>query len=180
MCAVKQVPLHMQNKEAFQQYFTLRDELDRHCAELSQLHESFMKCKAGCDQCCMDFSILPVEYFAIKHQAETLLQKGETPLCEGGCPFLVDHRCVIYPYRPFICRTQGLPLLFLNDEQWELSACELNFEDFDFDEFSEENTLPLDHFNSRLFALNMRFIESLPGKPYQPTDLIPLRNLFEN
>ena len=66
----------------------------------------------------------------------------------------------MYESRPIICRTHGLPLLFMNDEQWELSACELNFTEFDDEEFKEENTFPQDTFNSKLFMINKRFVES--------------------
>ncbi len=169
----------MQNQEFFNAYYTLRQELDQHCQELSQTHAAHMHCKAGCDQCCMDFSVLPIEYFAIKAQAGDALTKGRKTTNEEDCPFLVDHQCVIYPCRPFICRTQGLPILFMGEEEWELSACELNFTRYDFDEFTQENTFPQDAYNSRLFMLNRKFIDSLPGKPYGVVDLIPLRNLFE-
>jgi uncharacterized protein len=169
----------MENNHFFEEYFTLRQELDKHCDELYKMHAAHLKCKAGCDQCCMDFSVLPIEYFAIRQQAGTDLKKGKQPLDESGCPFLVDHQCVIYPSRPVICRTQGLPILFMGEEEWELSACELNFTKYDFDDFTEDNTFPQDTYNSRLFMLNRRFVDSLPGKPYGPVDLIPLRNLFD-
>jgi uncharacterized protein len=170
----------MQHNEFLIEYFALRGELDLKCKELNQLHDSHLQCRAGCDQCCMDFSILPVEYFAIKAQAGIDLKKGMTPQKEGGCPFLINHQCVIYAARPMICRSQGLPLLFMGEEEWELSVCELNFHEFDFDEFTEENTFPQDTFNSRLYMLNSRFIRSLPGNPYGPMDLIPLKKLFDD
>ena len=173
------VTLPMQKQEAFDAYHTLRDALDKHCAELYSLHAQHLQCGAGCDQCCMDFSLLPVEYYAIKEQAGTNLLKGVKPASEGGCPFLVNHRCAIYEARPIICRTQGLPLLYMGEEQWELSACELNFTEFDFEEFTEENTFPQDTYNSRLFMLNNSFVENLPEQKYSPTDLIPLRKLWE-
>lgn len=168
----------MGNEKFFKEYFAIRDELDRHCAELYKLHAPHLNCKAGCDLCCMDFSILPVEFFAIKKQTGNNLKNGIKHASDGECPFLVNHRCVIYGARPIICRTQGLPLLYMGDEQWELSACELNFTHFDFDEFTEENTFPQDKYNSRLFLLNQKFIESLPDKPFRNNDLIPLKKLF--
>ncbi len=169
----------MENKELFREYFAIRDELDRHCAELYQLHAPHLNCKAGCDSCCMDFSIFPVEFYAIKQQAGDDLKKGMNPASEGGCPFLVNHRCVIYDTRPMICRTQGLPLLYMGEEQWELSVCELNFKDFDFDKFTEENTTPQDKYNSRLFLLNQKYTKSLKSKPYNTKDLLPLRELLD-
>lgn len=169
----------MENKELFRKYFAIRDELDRHCAELYQLHAPHLNCKAGCDSCCMDFSIFPVEFYAIKQQAGDNLKKGMNPAYKGDCPFLVNHRCVIYAARPMICRTQGLPLLYMGEEQWELSVCELNFKDFDFDKFTEKNTFPQDKYNSRLFLLNQKYTKSLKSKPYNTKDLLPLRQLLD-
>jgi uncharacterized protein len=160
-------------------YFSLRDELDAHCLQLYELHAPHLMCKAGCDQCCMDFGMLPVEFFAISYEAGERISNGVMPSSEQGCPFLIDHRCVIYQSRPFICRTQGLPLLFMNDDQWELSACELNFTEYDFDNFTEEITFPQDKYNSRLFMLNRKYIESLPGQSFKPDELLSLRELFD-
>jgi uncharacterized protein len=167
----------MEKLEFIQQYLALRDEIDGRCAELHNEHASHLQCRAGCDMCCMNFGILPLEFEAIKELAGEELKKGQPVNNEDDCPFLVNHQCAIYQWRPIICRTQGLPLLFMGEEEWELSACELNFTDFDFDEFTEENTFPQDTYNSRLFMLNRRFVDSLPGKPYGPVELIPVSQL---
>ena len=168
----------MPKSQTFQKYLALRDEIDQQCARLYDMHASHLKCREGCDQCCMDFSIFPVEFYAIREQAGSDLKRGQIPNAQGACPFLVNHRCVIYDARPIICRTQGLPLLFMGEEEWELSACELNFTCFDFGEFHEGNTFPQDHYNSRLYLVNKEFVASLPGQPYQPGDLIPLQKLL--
>ena len=127
----------------------------------------------------MNFSVFPLEFFAIKHFLTSQPLPNTKLESEEACPFLVKDACTIYDHRPIICRTQGLPLLFTGDEGWEISACELNFTDFDFSEFDIENTFPQDKFNSKLFLLNKEYIESLPGKPYRPLDLIELRLLLQ-
>lgn len=136
-----------------------------------------MQCKKGCDLCCMNYSLLPVEYFAIKEQLKNNPFKSRN--CEEDeCVFLSNHECQIYENRPIICRTHGLPLLFMNDEQWELSACELNFTKFDDEDFNTENTFLQDKFNSKLFVLNQAFIKE-NKLPYSDFDLIPLRKLAQ-
>lgn len=160
-------------------YYQLRNELDQRCVALSQEHTAHLQCQAGCDSCCMAFNIFPLELEAIRQEAADKLQLGQTPPTEDDCPFLVDHQCVIYQSRPFICRTQGLPLLFVNDEEWELSVCELNFTEYDFAQFSEDNTFAMDRYNSRLFMLNRQYLESLPNSPFSPTDLLPLSQLLK-
>lgn len=169
----------MIKNKVIESYLSLRDEIDNRCRELYDLHAPHLRCKAGCDMCCMDFSILPVEYHAIKELAGEDLKKGQPAAKKGECPFLVNHRCTIYQVRPVICRTQGLPLLFMGEENWELSACELNFTDFDFADFTEENTFPQDRYNSKLYMINKRFTESFPEKNYDPTDLLPISSLLK-
>lgn len=169
----------MQNSEALKKYVALRNEMDTYCGRLSKLHSAHLNCREGCDSCCMNFGIFPVEYFAIKEQAGPDLKNGRKPKSETECRFLVNHRCIIYDARPLICRTQGLPLLFMGDEGWELSACELNFISFDFEKFNARNTFPQDKFNSLLYIINKEFIETLPGKPYKVLELISLSKLAE-
>ena len=78
-------------------------------------------------------------------------------------------------------QAHGLPLLYTNDDgEWELSNCELNFKNFDFEHFSEENTYPQDKFNSKLFLINREFIaEFKDGKLMGEFELLPLKKLAE-
>ena len=163
--------------EYVEKYQQLRNDIDQLNEKLSGLHKNHMQCKKGCDLCCMNYGLLPIEYFAIKEQLKD--KKVNSRDCaEGECRFLVNHECQIYENRPIICQTHGLPLLFMNDEQWELSACELNFTDFDDEDFTTENTFPQDKFNSKLFVLNQAFIQA-NKLPYSDFDLIPLQKLAE-
>ncbi len=169
----------MRTTEVLKEYFFFRNELEAHCAELYTLHDNYLNCKKGCDMCCENFGILPVEYEAIKQQVAEKLKLGQKTANPTDCPFLVNHSCIIYDGRPVICRTQGLPLLFMGEDEWELSACELNFTRFDFENFDQENTFPMDRYNSRLFMINKRFLESLPNHHYKEKELVPLSKLQE-
>jgi len=169
----------MRTTEVLKEYFSFRDELDALCAELNNLHDKHLNCRKGCDMCCENFGVLPVEYEAMKQQAAEKLKLGKKPDNPSDCPFLIDHSCVIYNARPVICRTQGLPLLFMGDEDWELSACELNFTQFNFENFDQENTFPMDRYNSRLFMINKKFLETASGQKYKENELIPLSRIWE-
>ena len=70
---------------------------------------------------------------------------------------LSDSRCRLYPWRPLICRTQGLPVAYIDTEREavEVSACPLNFPD-DYP-FQEEDLLFLDQANSDLALLNSEY-----------------------
>lgn len=164
-------------------YFLLRKDIDGQIEILEKEHKRHLSCKCGCDLCCMDYNIFPVEFYSIlKELQEQKFKPHSFPAKKesNSCVFLKDHKCSIYRLRPIICRTHGLPLLYTNDnDEWELSTCELNFTDYDFGQFSEENTYAQDRFNSKLFILNRNFIANFKDTNFKETDLIPLKKLTE-
>ncbi len=177
--------MNQEYKNYFAEYSALTEEIDAVSLKLEKQHARHLSCKSGCDLCCMDYSIFPVEFFAILNDLKSAgfvksnIYAEQDPECVS-CVFLKNHRCTIYTSRPVICRTHGLPLLYANDDgEWELSACELNFKHFDFDEFSTKNTFAQDKFNSKLFLLNKKFIADFKEKKFAEFDLIPLKKLLE-
>lgn len=165
----------------FEKYRALRSEIDKHAEYLEDTHRKHINCKNGCDLCCMDYSIFPVEFYFILNELKenNIGNFSNNPVDKNTCVFLINHSCSIYKQRPVICRTHGLPLLFANDDgNWELSACELNFTTYDFEEFEMGNTFPQDKYNSKLFVLNKEFIASFKEKKYGEFDLIPLKELI--
>ena len=172
------------SKKYFKRYRSIRNEIDSAAKLLEEEHADHLACRAGCDLCCMDYGILPVEFFSILEE----LKSGEfrkeslteTPNDESSCVFLQNHVCAIYKSRPVICRTHGLPLLFTNEDgEWQLSACELNFTHFNFEKFTTENTYPQDKYNSKLFLLNRDFINKYEAENFEEFDLIPLKKLVK-
>jgi Fe-S-cluster containining protein len=97
-------------------------------------------------------------------------------LAEGDdrCPLLMDALCSVYGARPVICRTQGLPLAYVDAEREtiEVSACPLNFPDEYA--FTQENLLFLDGFNLRLSELNVTWCRE---KGLDPERRLPLREI---
>jgi Fe-S-cluster containining protein len=94
-----------------------------------------MSCTLGCTDCCKPhLSVMLAEALAILWGMEKLAH-GQTngvsqcqtmvsvPYSRPGCCFLLEGKCSIYPMRPIICRTHGLPLQ--EGEQW--SCCAKNF-----------------------------------------------------
>ncbi len=159
-------------------YQNLIAKIDRRVSDLEKMHHQHMNCKLGCSHCCMDYSIFPVEYYAIlKNIKDSGIQPEEAP--QDQCIFLKNHSCMIYTHRPVICRTHGLPLLYTNEEgEWELSACELNFTTYQ-KPFHSKNSFQQDVYNSELFMLNKTFIELPENSSFRAMDLIPIRN-FRN
>lgn len=164
----------------FAKYHEIVQVIERKTVILEKSHQKHMQCKNGCDMCCIDFSIFPVEYYSILNDLKSKNINPEPQQSQNNdtCVFLKNHSCTIYQHRPVMCRTHGFPLLYANDDgDYELSVCELNFTDFEFEKFTMKNTLPQDKFNSMLFVLNRQFIADFQHKKYNETDLIPLRQL---
>ncbi len=169
-------------KKFFTEYYKLQNEIDFVAKKLADEHAKHMQCKKGCDKCCIDYNIFPIEFYSILNDfnENKLLPETSAKPKENVCIFLKNSVCTIYHHRPIICRTHGLPLLFMNENsEWELSACDLNFTEFNFGEFTLDNTFPQDKYNSKLFMLNKMFISEFQEKKYDEFDLIPLKNLVE-
>lgn len=89
----------------------LYKELDAKCDSLVTSHASNLKCQPGCTNCCIDgLSVFRVEAEFIRTRNSELLKNTE-PFPSGACAFLNGSgNCRIYEDRPYVCRTQGLPL----------------------------------------------------------------------
>lgn len=131
-------------------------------------------CRPGCSSCCLAFSVLPLE--------AAMLQQGITPAAaaagrreEERCVFLSGGLCSAYQHRPVICRTQGLPLAYVDEtlEQIEVSACPLNFAEDAV--LEHEDLFFIDSFNERLASLNLLYCRR---HGLAPMERIPLADLI--
>lgn len=91
-------------------------EIDRAARPLERLHHERMRCGRGCHDCCVDgITVFEVEADRIRNAHAELLRNAE-PHPEGKCAFLdPDGACRVYEDRPYVCRTQGLPLRWVKD-----------------------------------------------------------------
>lgn len=52
-------------------------------------------------------------YATLDNETKIIVQNNVRIIQKGGkCPFLVDKKCAVYPYRPIICRVHGLAYEF--------------------------------------------------------------------
>jgi hypothetical protein len=112
----------------------LHAEIDRESADLAIVHRDRLQCRRGCHACCVDdLTVTRIEAERIRRAHPTLLAEGQ-PHPTGSCAFLDDEgACRIYVERPAVCRSQGLPLrIVFEDEAGELEerrdVCPLNVE----------------------------------------------------
>lgn len=94
----------------------LHTEVDRQTGHLNVLHAKRLQCRMGCCSCCVDdLTVFEVEAESIRRHHPVLLAEG-TPHPEGACAFLdAAGACRIYEDRPYVCRTQGLPLRWIEE-----------------------------------------------------------------
>ncbi len=69
-----------------------------------------LQCRRGCTDCCIDdLTVFTIEAERIRIEHPEVLKEKPGPL--GQCAFLNGSgACRIYSARPYVCRTQGLPL----------------------------------------------------------------------
>ena len=155
-------------------------EIDAQAGILAQIHGPRLVCCRGCCMCCTDdLTVFEVEAENIRRSQGELLRSA-TPHSPGACAFLDDAgACRIYADRPYVCRTQGLPLRWLDEEESgefvELrDICPLNDEgDFEpIEELPESECWSIGPFEERLAKLQLEFGK---GKLQR----IPLRSLFD-
>jgi uncharacterized protein len=112
----------------------LHAEIDTRVASLLDRLGDALVCRRGCCDCCVDdLTVFPVEAAVIGVGAGDFLAAAE-PHPAGSCAFLDDSgSCRIYEWRPYVCRTQGLPLRWLEcgpdgDDRELRDVCPLNDE----------------------------------------------------
>ena len=155
--------------------------------KIESIHKKNIICHKRCDSCCINLTIFPIEFFAIKEkmvQNNFELSKVRFDN-KASCGFLKNSICQIYDYRPLICRTHGLPIVFLNQnddgsEEWNVTFCDKNFTSKATEEiiFDNTNTLNLAETNSKLFSLNQQFLHETKSSD-EITDRIELKELLK-
>jgi uncharacterized protein len=156
----------------------LHDEVDVAARHLHVLHAERLVCRKGCSSCCVDgLSVFEVEAEPIRRNHAQLLATG-TPHAEGLCAFLDgDGACRIYDDRPYVCRTQGLPLRWLEERDEETvelrDICPLNDEGPPIEELAAEDCWTLGPIEERLARLELAAHAGASGLARTP-----LRALF--
>ncbi|MBX3192058.1 MAG: YkgJ family cysteine cluster protein [Labilithrix sp.] len=149
------------------------DELVR---PIAQAHGARLSCRSGCSSCCTDgLSVFEIEAAVIARHHADLLENG-APHEEGACAFLDgEGACTVYAHRPYVCRTQGLPLRWLDDEALveARDVCPKNLADdgTPLEELAPETCWTLGPFESRL-ASRQAAVDGGEGRR------VPLRSLF--
>ena len=134
----------------------LHAEVDALAAGLARAHRARLHCARGCSGCCADdLTVLPIEAARIAAAHSELLAQAE-PHPPGACAFLdAAGACRVYADRPYVCRTQGLPLRWLEEDEHDeiveqRDICPLNAEGPALSELPEEACWLIGPFEQRL------------------------------
>ena len=155
----------------------LHRQVDRQAAELARRHAARLHCRRGCTPCCRDdLTVFNVEAERIRRHHTELLENGR-PHPQGACAFLdAEGACRIYPERPYVCRTQGLPLRWIGEDERGQAVeyrdiCPLNEEGPALEELPEEDCWTIGPTEAHLVQLQRRDAGDAPER-------IALRDLF--
>ncbi|TDJ17510.1 MAG: YkgJ family cysteine cluster protein [Deltaproteobacteria bacterium] len=156
---------------------SLHAEVDERAAELAVRHVGRLRCGRGCSACCIDdLSVLEIEAERIRRGHARLLASG-TAGPSGACAFLdAEGACRIYADRPYVCRTQGLPLRWFSESpsgeiQEQRDICELNLDGPPIEGLDADDVWLIGPYEGRLAALQ----DGLDGGKSQR---VSLRSLF--
>ena len=134
----------------------LHAEVDGRAAALAREHGERLHCARGCCGCCVDdLRVFEVEADVIRERHGRLLAAAR-PHPRGACAFLDEAgACRIYDARPYVCRTQGLPLRWFDEvERVERrDICPLNEAGEPVESLPAEACWTLGDFEGRLAAL---------------------------
>jgi Fe-S-cluster containining protein len=140
------------------------DETDEQVRLLARRHAGRLKCARGCSSCCIDgLSVFEVEAERIRRDAAAAALAVSPPRAPGACALLSDDgACRAYAARPYVCRTQGLPLRWMGtNEAGELvemrDICPLNADGPPIVELREEECWTLGPAEERLRSLQRDF-----------------------
>jgi len=157
----------------------LHAEVDDRARTLAAKHVDRLRCARGCAQCCVDdLSVFEVEAVHIRRHHAELLRDG-APHPTGACAFLSgDGACRIYRERPYVCRTQGLPLRWFDRAGGEVverrDICPLRDTGTPITELADRDCWLLGPTEARLAALQRR----IDGAAEGPGRRVALRSLF--
>ncbi len=136
---------------------------NQHFETIQKAHASDFSCKQGCHACCESgLTVLKVEanniasFIRENTDVQTELENIATENPHGGtrCSMLnADGKCVIYPVRPFICRSHGAPIAIAQEEYYQIDVCPLNFVNNPIEELGPEDFFILDDWNSQLLDI---------------------------
>lgn len=176
-------------------YAALTAKVDAFADAVSARCATQMSCRSGCAGCCqVDLTVSAVEAASIAKHLAALAESDARSLVSDEvisvaadsprCVFLsATDVCQIYPARPLVCRSQGLPLRYPSDflpesavrlrvSSGAVTVCPLNFVE---EAPSQRDVLDAERVDQILALLNLRYCREHGLDPEQRFSLRELR-----
>jgi hypothetical protein len=148
-------------------YQKLIQAVDRSFKGFKAKFRSHIKCGKGCSSCCTGFSELfrieaeHIRYGIFKLDKVQLRTIRDSLTGSRSCCMLAGKdECCVYPFRPLICRTQGMvfrgaPVKEITGKG--LDCCPLNFQGTDLGKIPDSFVLDMEPLEHTLARLNYSF-----------------------
>ncbi len=160
----------MAGMNSFADYRRLLKKVDGFFSRVAGRYPDEVNCGPGCIDCCRAaLTLLPVE-IAFLAEAVGRLDTGELAALRenisnldpkaGLCPAIHRDRCLLYQFRPIICRTQGLVWEAWDEGRPVRGVCPKNFSGVSIEQLPEEVVLNLDTLNTLLVSVNSLFCKN--------------------
>lgn len=133
-----------------------------------------IRCARGCSACCVLETVAPLEASVIADYVQTVSRPDNAPDDSSHCVLLHQDTCTIYPARPIICRTHGVPLLY--PSSGEIEICPLNLTRYDVAALPHDLFCDAERIADNLMRLNLAFC-MLTGQQDVAGTRIPLKRL---
>ena len=167
---------------AVRQYVVqLHSVVDQLLRPVHEAHLERLQCAVGCSRCCVDdLTVFEVE-------ADRLLavidERDLTPGPVGGCALLDEQgACRAYEVRPYVCRSQGLPLRWgestVDGAVEHRDICPLNEAGPSLEGLPADQCWTLGPIESRLAHAQQTAQEARGDPPDAPLRRMALRELF--
>jgi hypothetical protein len=162
--------------------FQLYAKADAFFERVHSRHAADMECAAGCHDCCAPgLTVTAVEALAIRHFLRACTERPARAGRADRCAALgADGRCTIYPVRPLVCRTHGVPLRPPADPKRHLpvsSSCSKNFKGARLSAVAPSEILDQSTLSTLLFAVDAAFAAE-QGAPQSPR--VPVADLLDD
>ncbi len=148
-------------------YDKLISPIDRVWSSFLGKYGDHVSCRPGCSLCCeKGLTFFPVEvFYAAYHISRNRVLLSElirnNHREKDRCIFLRENKCFIYPFRPMLCRTFGLPVMYLDGESYLFDICGKNLEGMVIEELDLKCVLNMDALNQKLVNINRLFSEMM-------------------
>ncbi|MFH0812083.1 MAG: YkgJ family cysteine cluster protein [Pseudomonadota bacterium] len=158
---------YVMRDDLFDNYQNLFSKVEEFRVDILQTYGEHVLCKYGCTECCQqNLSLFPIEFYflwqgftllpeSIKRSLRYRVSQGIGK--DSSCLLLHEEGCLLYDFRPIICRTHGLPLSVFDRGQERRDCCPKNFAEYSLELLPKRDLLNLERLNTILVAINVVF-----------------------